>query len=415
MCKVIWAVVLACLCLLSGAARAEDLSWRPTVELGRLLVEDATWSGKAIDERAWATHLEDYGAWEPLTCSRKMLLLYAATDVLDTLCSHFINTNIYSTWPPSEWPTNGWCMWVPTSLTVAAGTTLSWSYYGSIESWVESEWRNQSDMWRDITNMVILLRYTAPSNYAFKRDMLLIEEYNGSIQSSPGTTTNYLCLSGSPPSGAVPVLQAPSLCRSSNTLSDITIGECSGEVSLHGYWVNYGWYSVGTNVVWDWGAGSMEYQGICQLAFAVSLCPVGIGWACPLIGNEHSFIVYKNDDTVSIGSEVCGLTNGADLCGMVVGGGTNVPYHGSYSAGEYSQTNAVLWCRTDYLDSDDILPVSCIKGDIRGMHVDYCDDPSACGGAGPPCLDYIYQYKYAYGAAVTRSFSFIIGWDFSYK
>ncbi|MBU1695118.1 MAG: hypothetical protein KKC51_14305, partial [Verrucomicrobia bacterium] len=147
--------ILVCLLLSSVGSLADSFPWRPSVEDGRQVVEDGTWAGKAVNERAWAVHGTDMLPWEPTVSRRDALLLNAAANV-DMLCGYFINQRSYSNWPPESWPTNGWTLWTSTGLWMTA--------IGEVPdiTWLMAHWREQRYVWDSIRAAISLMKYSEP-------------------------------------------------------------------------------------------------------------------------------------------------------------------------------------------------------------------------------------------------------------
>lgn len=174
--RLIQAAVFVCFCLSGADTGAESFPWRPSVEDGRQVVENGTWTGKGINERAQAICGEDTLPWDPVACSRQDLLWGVAGNVLGTLSGSFINTTAYPSWPPSEWPTNGWEMCTGTGLfAVAAGYSISDYYAGGepdpdignwMDYWVGHTWRDPDEPWQIMRGMLERMKYWVPPDFS---------------------------------------------------------------------------------------------------------------------------------------------------------------------------------------------------------------------------------------------------------
>ncbi|MBU1695038.1 MAG: hypothetical protein KKC51_13905 [Verrucomicrobia bacterium] len=128
MIRVAPAAIIACLLLSSGGAIADSFPWRPTVEYGRQLVEDGTWCGKAVDERALIFDGDTAGSADGPYCPE--LLLQSIKYHIQYRLGNFIDEDAmiyhYGSVNPNNYPTNIYSL---TETGVLAQCNLPTNYF----------------------------------------------------------------------------------------------------------------------------------------------------------------------------------------------------------------------------------------------------------------------------------------------
>jgi hypothetical protein len=304
--RIVQAAILARLFVLGGMAFADSFPWRPSAEDGRHLVEDGTWSGKALNERAWAAFGEDEAPWSPVTSRRDNLLISLAAEAFFQ-GSFFINQTAYTSWPPPALQCyEDLILWTGTGLFVAAlGYMPDWGDETNMMPWLAENWRDQYIVWDGIKAAIQLLRYT-------KNDTVYIGRMGGRFlwgwTEGENSQWSVIC-------------QNLDDCISGSIGDLQEIGAGAIGFSIAGE-LKSGWR--GTNETdhpipqespeWSWASQSIT--GAYEWAYALS-------WHTSAPINNAKFIVYKYITPSEMSIDVSTLTNGQQVCGYVYYNPTN--------------------------------------------------------------------------------------------